>query len=32
VSSLGISFDRLPIRLTAISDAVAAARASTGGK
>jgi 3-oxo-Delta1-steroid hydratase/dehydrogenase large subunit len=28
VSSLGISFDKLPIRLTAISDAVAAARGS----
>ena len=32
VSALGISFDKLPIRLTAISDAVAAAPASTGGK
>jgi CO/xanthine dehydrogenase Mo-binding subunit len=32
VVSLGISFDKLPIRLTAISDAVAAARASRNRK
>ena len=30
VSQLGMSFDKLPIRLTTISDAVAAARNSTG--
>jgi 2-furoyl-CoA dehydrogenase large subunit len=30
VASLGISFSKLPIRIAAISDAIAAARASTG--